>query len=68
MRRYRGCTCTSTSLEPCDYCQREECDDCGETECVCDEYDEEPDFDEQGHIAKEEARYENWLESLKDRH
>lgn len=67
MGRYRGCTCTTTSLEPCNYCQSEGCEECGEQDCVCGD-EEEPDFDERGHIVQEEARYENWLESLKDRH
>lgn len=36
----RHCTCRSTSIEPCDYCDGSmDCDKCGSPDCIgdCDE-------------------------------
>lgn len=48
------------------------CEECEEDldDCACeDDYDHDydPDFDEKGHIMKEEARYEKWLDDIKDK-
>jgi hypothetical protein len=47
-----SCKCTSTSLEPCDYCNRELCESCADDKhecdgdaCECDCTDEGPDWE-----------------------
>jgi len=59
------CTCTSTSIEPCDYCWRELCQSCADDEHDCDGEDCECGCESSG--AKDEYLLQNHENKLEDR-
>ena len=68
MRSRNTCRCTSTSIEPCDYCMSEGCGECGCLECECeDSYDPDLESDNDPDNSQAAREYENWLNNLKNK-